>query len=64
VPERFEGSPLDAMIVGTDLNMLVNTGGRERTAAEFRDIIEHAGLRLTRIVATPVALSVIEAVPA
>lgn len=44
-----------------DLNMLVMTGGRERTADEFRALLAAAGFRLTRVVATPSPVSVIEA---
>ncbi|HXI61994.1 MAG TPA: methyltransferase [Pyrinomonadaceae bacterium] len=43
-----------------DLNMLVMTGGRERTEAEFRDLYERAGFRLTRVVPTESPFSVIE----
>jgi hypothetical protein len=43
-----------------DLNMLVMTGGRERTEAEFRDLYERSGFRLTRIVPTESPFSVIE----
>ena len=43
-----------------DLNMLVMTGGRERTEAEFRALYEAAGFRLTRILATESPFSVIE----
>src|ERR1700674_1617458 len=45
-----------------DLNMLVMTGGRERTEAEYRALLDSAGLRLTRIVPTHTEMSVIEAV--
>lgn len=45
-----------------DLNMLVMTGGRERTEAEFRDLYERSGFRLTRIVPTESPFSVIEGV--
>ncbi len=44
-----------------DLNMLVMTGGRERTEAEFRSLLEAAGFRLDRIVNTPAEVSVLEA---
>lgn len=44
-----------------DLNMLVMTGGRERTEEEYRTLLEAAGLRLTRVVPTPSAMSVVEA---
>ena len=49
-----------------DLNMLVmTTGGRERTEAEFRELFELAGLRLTQIIPTQSPMTnVIEAVPA
>ena len=43
-----------------DLNMLVMTGGRERTEHEYRTLLEASGFRLTRIIATESASSVIE----
>jgi len=43
-----------------DLNMLVMTGGRERTEAEFRKLYEASGFRLTRVVPTESPFSVIE----
>ena len=43
-----------------DLNMLVMTGGRERTEEEFRQLYQAAGFRLTRIVPTESPFSVIE----
>jgi hypothetical protein len=43
-----------------DLNMLVMTGGRERTEEEFRELYEAAGFRLTRVVPTESPFSVIE----
>src|SRR5882724_1468098 len=45
-----------------DLNMLVMTGGRERTEEEFRTLYDAAGFRLTRVVATESPFSVIEGV--
>ena len=45
-----------------DLNMLVMTGGKERTAEEFRELYEAAGCKLTRVVATESPFSVIEGV--
>jgi SAM-dependent methyltransferase len=62
VPERV--GPGDVGIVGTDLNMLVMVGGRERTEAEYRALLASAGLRVTRVIPTPAAMSLIEAVPA
>ena len=43
-----------------DLNMLVMTGGRERTEAEYRNLLAAAGFELTRIISTPSPFSVIE----
>ncbi len=61
VPQRPGASPFDAMIASTDLNMLIVTGGKERTEAEFRALLAAAGLSVTRVAATPAAMSVIEA---
>jgi hypothetical protein len=47
-----------------DLAMLVMTGGRERTEAEYRALLSSAGLRPTRVIPTKTELSVIEAVRA
>jgi len=46
-----------------DLNMLVMTGGRERTETEFRTLLDVSGCKLTKIVPTMAQQSVIEAVP-
>ena len=43
-----------------DLNMLVMTGGRERTEEEFRQLYQASGFRLTRVVPTESPFSVIE----
>src|SRR6185295_7715351 len=45
-----------------DLNMLVITGGRERTEEEFRALYQASGFRLTRVVPTESPFSVIEGV--
>ncbi len=47
-----------------DLNMLVMTGGRERTEAEFRKLYEDSGFELARVVPTESPFSVIEGVKA
>jgi PPOX class F420-dependent enzyme/OxyR family protein len=47
-----------------DLIMLVNLGGRERTAAEWEDLLGAAGFELARVVPTRAGVSIIEAVPA
>ncbi|HZS89238.1 MAG TPA: methyltransferase [Chloroflexota bacterium] len=50
-------------VVGRDLSMLVMTGGRERTAADYRALLGQAGLGIRRILPTDVNRSVIEAAP-
>ena len=43
-----------------DLNMLANSsGGRERTAAEFRKLFDQAGFELEQIIPTPSPLSIL-----
>jgi len=44
-----------------DVNMLVLTGGRERTLGEYRALFDAAGLRLVSTAATPQAFTVLEA---
>jgi hypothetical protein len=45
-----------------DLEMLVSPGGVERTANEYLQLLESSGLRMTRIIPTKSAYSMIEAV--
>ncbi|HWP42465.1 MAG TPA: methyltransferase [Blastocatellia bacterium] len=47
-----------------DLEMLASTGGLERTAEEYRELLARSDLRLSRIVATRSPFSIIEAVKA
>jgi ubiquinone/menaquinone biosynthesis C-methylase UbiE len=46
-----------------DLNMLVMTGGRERTETEYRTLLEASGFRLTRIIPTESPVSIVEGEP-
>jgi hypothetical protein len=46
-----------------DLNMLVMTGGKERTAREFEKLLEGAGFRLSRVIPTDLPTSIVEAEP-
>jgi C-methyltransferase len=46
-----------------DLEMLLCFGARERTAAEYRDLLDRAGLQLTRVVQTASPFSFGEAKP-
>jgi hypothetical protein len=43
-----------------DLEMFVITGGRERTEAEFKDLFESSGLKLSRIIPTEESICIIE----
>jgi hypothetical protein len=46
-----------------DLNMLTMTdGGRERTEAEYRALLQRAGLTLRRSLPTPIGVNVLEAI--
>lgn len=47
-----------------DLNMMMITGGRERRADQYRDLLAESGFRLVRSTPTQSVLSVIEAAPA
>jgi C-methyltransferase len=44
-----------------DLQMLVEVGARERTASEYRHLLEQAGLRMTRVLQTAGPFSLVEA---
>lgn len=46
-----------------DILMMVGFEGRERTAEEFRALYQQTGLKLTRVIATPSVLSIVEGVP-
>ena len=52
LPNRVEQSITAQGPVMSDLNMMVISGGRERTLAEHRALIEAAGFTLTRIIPT------------
>jgi hypothetical protein len=46
-----------------DLNMLVMSGGRERTQEEYRSLFEASGFSLTRVIPTLAPMSILEAKP-
>jgi len=50
-----------AFVKWLDLNMLAIPEGRERTEAEYRDLFQRAGLKLTKIMPTPAEIHLIEA---
>jgi len=47
-----------------DLHMLVTTNGKERTEAEYKSLLHHAGFELTRCIVTAIGSYIIEATPA
>jgi hypothetical protein len=47
-----------------DMVMLVQLGGRERTASEYASFLSKAGFRLTQVIATESAASIVKAVAA
>lgn len=62
-PARVDSSLQSRGAAANDVNMLVCTGGRQRSEAEFRALYEASGFRLTRIVPTMATVSVIEGEP-
>jgi O-methyltransferase domain len=46
-----------------DINMMVNPGGRERTEAEFHNLLAQVDLRVTRVISMPIPLAVMEIDP-
>jgi SAM-dependent methyltransferase len=62
LPELVTADPGVAGMVRGDLIML-NIGGKERTAAQYQVLLAQAGLQLTRIVPTDTVFSLIEAKP-
>src|SRR5277367_858304 len=63
-PPRIDGSMESRGAAANDVNMLVATGGRQRSEAEFQSLLAGAGFKLHRIVPTQARVSVIEGVPA
>jgi len=59
-PERIDQSMESRGAAFNDVNMLVSTGGRQRSESEFRALYQAAGFRLTNIVPTPARAAIIE----
>jgi hypothetical protein len=59
-PARIDQSDAGRGAAANDVNMLVCTGGRQRSEAEFHSLYAASGFKLTRIVPTPARLSLIE----
>ena len=62
MPAHINASPRHQAFAYADLTMLIGPGGRERTEAEFRALLDAAGFSVTRVVETALVFSVIEAV--
>lgn len=62
-PPRIDQSDASRGAAANDVNMLVCTGGRQRSEAEFRELYTAAGFRLTRMVPTLARVSIIEGEP-
>jgi O-methyltransferase domain len=60
-PARITRSPEAQGAASNDVNMLVCTGGRQRTEAEFRELLHRAGFELLRIIPTESRISIVEA---
>ena len=58
IPSGNEPSPAKFI----DMIMLLLTGGRERTEAEYRSLLRSNGFELTRVIPAPSMVSIIEAV--
>jgi hypothetical protein len=61
LPARATPDHLEAFL--GDVNMLAGPGGRERTEAEFRELLAAGGFWLERVVPTGTAMSVLESSP-
>jgi len=59
-PRRIDESLASRGAAANDVNMMVATGGRQRSESEFRTLYDTAGFTLTRIVPTPARVAVIE----
>jgi hypothetical protein len=61
-PDSARGNPVDYLL---DVQMMAMFGdARERTDAEYRDLLTRSRFRLQSVTATPSPVSIIEAVPA
>ena len=60
LPDDLSESSWSQVVTGSDLNMLVNTGGRERSETEYRRLFDAAGFELSRIIPTATPWSVVE----
>jgi hypothetical protein len=62
-PAHVEATLECRAAASNDVNMLVSTGGRQRSEDEFRALYRAAGFELTKIVPTAARLALIEGTP-
>lgn len=58
IPDKLNG-PHSGKLV--DLWLMLLVGGKERTRAQYGDLLDRAGFTLERVVQTPAAISIVEA---
>ena len=63
MPARVAASARHQAIARADLNMLVGPGGKERTEAEFRALLDASGFTTARILPTALEYSIVEGIP-
>jgi hypothetical protein len=63
LPLKVESPEITGAVM-SDINMLVNTGGRERTEDQFRALFASAGFELSKIISVGADYHVIEGSPA
>jgi hypothetical protein len=63
-PARVGQSDECRGVAASDVNMLVCTGGRQRSEEEFRGLLAASGLRLSGVVPTAAGVSVVQGEPA
>ena len=64
LPLRADPSPANRDRFLSDINMLVRTGGLERTIEEYRGLMDAAGLHFARLIPTASEMSIVEGVRA
>lgn len=63
IPDRLTVSSADQAAVRSDLHMLIAHGARERTQADFDDLLLRSGFSLQTVAPATGGLNVVEAVP-
>ena len=63
LPDRAVESRMAQAVSAIDLQMMVTTGGRERTEAEHRALLAAKRFQVTKIVPMQSEMSVVECVP-